>query len=269
MVKNNFSNRELTFTPFIALTIREIHRFLKVAIQTVYMPVINSALYLLIFGVSLGQHIHLENGVSYLAFLIPGLVMMGALNNALMNSSSSIVTAKFSGELEDIRVVPLSTQNIIWALAVGGLVRGLIVGVITYAVGLLFLYFQTGTIIFPVHLGTLVFFLVVGNLTFGKLGIAVALWAKNFDHIAAATSLVVTPLIYLGGVFYSLKSLSPFWQAVSYINPMVYMINGVRYGILGISDVSVLTSAFVIVIALILSHVLAIISLKYGSYNRW
>jgi ABC-2 type transport system permease protein len=263
------SQRELTWTPFWALTFREIKRFLKVAVQTVYMPIVNSGLYLLIFGVSIGQYITLPNGMSYLAFLIPGLVMMGALNNALMNSSSSIITAKFSGELEDIRVVPLSTQNIVWAMAVGALVRGWLVGLITYCVGVAFYWLQSGEFLFVKHPFYLLYFLTVGNLAFGKLGIAVAIWARNFDHVATATALVITPLLYLGGVFYSLKSLSPFWQTVSHFNPLVYMINGVRFGILGISDVNIGLCAVVVAIALVASHVLALFSLRYGSYNRW
>lgn len=263
------SQRELTWTPFWALTFREIKRFLKVAVQTVYMPIVNSGLYLLIFGVSIGQYITLPNGLPYLAFLIPGLVMMGALNNALMNSSSSIITAKFSGELEDIRVVPLSTQNIVWAMAVGALVRGLVVGTITFIVGFVFYWLQTREFLFIKHPWILLYFLTIGNLAFGKLGIAVALWARNFDHIATVTALIITPLLYLGGVFYSLKSLSPFWQTVSHFNPLVYMINGVRYGILGISDVDIGWCALVVLVMLLLSHVLALMSLKYGSYNRW
>ncbi len=261
--------RELTWTPFWALTFREVRRFLKVAVQTVYMPIVNSSLYLLIFGVSIGQYITLPNGLSYLAFLIPGLVMMGALNNALMNSSGSIITAKFSGELEDIRVVPLSTQNIVWAMAIGALVRGFIVGLITFLVGAVFHWIMKGEFLTIKHPVYLIYFLAMGNLAFGKLGIAVAIWSRNFDHVATVTALIVTPLLYLGGVFYSLKSLSPFWQAVSHFNPLVYMINGVRFGILGVSDVDMVLCLFVVAIALVISHVLALASLRYGSYNRW
>ncbi|OQW48620.1 MAG: ABC transporter permease [Proteobacteria bacterium SG_bin7] len=263
------SQRDLVWTPFWALTFREVKRFLKVAVQTVYMPIVNSGLYLLIFGVSIGQYITLPNGLPYLAFLIPGLVMMGALNNALMNSSSSIITAKFSGELEDIRVVPLSTQNIVWAMAFGALVRGLLVGIVTFIVGAGFYWLQIGDLLSIKHPFLLLYFLCVGNLAFGKLGIAVAIWARNFDHVATATALIITPLLYLGGVFYSLKSLSPFWQTVSHFNPLVYMINGVRYGILGVSDVNITLCAVIVAIALIFSHVLALASLRYGSYNRW
>lgn len=262
-------NRELTWTPFWALTFREVRRFLKVVVQTIYMPIVNSSLYLLIFGVSIGQYITLPDGTNYLSFLIPGLVMMGALNNALMNSSGSIITAKFSGELEDIRVVPLSTQNIVWAMAIGALVRGLIVGAVTFLVGTVFQKIQIGEFLSIKHPLVLIYFLAVGNLTFGKIGIAVAIWSRNFDHVTTVTALIVTPLLYLGGVFYSLKSLSPFWQSVSHFNPLVYMINGVRFGVLGSSDVNPMMCAIVVAVALIISHLLALFSLRFGSYNRW
>ncbi len=261
--------RELVWTPFYALVLREIRRFLKVATQTVIMPVVNSSLYLLIFGVSLGPRLTTDPSTSYLAFLIPGLVMMAALNNALMNSSSSIIIAKFTGELEDLRVAPLSPGNILWAMAFGGLFRGYVVGGITFLVGLGFYRFYNHQWLVISHPLVLLYFLSAGCLAFGKIGIAVALWAKNFDHVSAVTAFVVMPLLYLGGVFYSTESLSPFWREVSHYNPLLYMINGVRYGILGVSDVSVMTAALVTLVALVLSHLLAIVSLKTGSYQRW
>lgn len=261
--------RELRWTPFYALVLREIRRFLKVATQTVFMPVVNSSLYLLIFGISLGSRLGDQNEVSYLAFLIPGLVMMSALNNALMNSSSSIIIAKFSGELEDLRVAPLSPSNILWAMAFGGLFRGYVVGGITFFVGLAFYRIYNHEWLSIAHPFALFFFISAGSLAFGKIGIAVALWAKNFDHVSAVTAFIVMPLLYLGGVFYSVSNLSPFWQNVSHYNPLLYMINGVRFGILGISDVGMVSATLVTLAALMLSHVLARRSLVTGSYQRW
>ncbi len=261
--------RELVWTPFYALVLREVRRFLKVAVQTVFMPVVNSFLYLLIFGVSLGPRLALSNEVSYLAFLIPGLVMMGALNNALMNSSSSIIIAKFSGELEDLRVAPLSPYNIIWAMAVGALFRGFVVGGITFLVGYGFYFYHHGALLTIAHPLALIFFLSVGCLAFGKLGIAIALWSKNFDHVSAITAFIVMPLLYLGGVFYSIHNLHPFWQLISKYNPLLYFINGVRYGILGMSDVDTMIAALVAIVTLLISHAMAIWSLQTGSYHRW
>jgi len=257
------------FAAFYALYRREMKRFMKVIFQTIVTPFINSTLYLLIFGLSLGASIRLENGISYLSFLIPGLVMMGVLNNAYQNSSSSVTSGKFSGDLEDLKVVPLSSTMIIWALAAGGLTRGLIVGLITYGVGEAFLYFSEGTFTSIAHPFWLLYFLVVGGLAFAKLGIAIAFWAKSFEQVSAVGSFVLVPLIYLGGVFFSIKGLHPFWQKVSEFNPVLYFINGVRYGFLGVTDVEVLTAAAISLGALAVFYVLGLYALKYGSYSRW
>lgn len=261
--------RLLPLNSFLTLYIREMKRFMKVIFQTVFTPLVNSTLYLLIFGVSLGANIRLESGISYLAFLIPGLVMMGVLNNAFQNSSSSIVSGKFSGDLEDLKVVPLTPSMILWAMSIGGLTRGLIVGFITFLVGEVFRFVMEGTITFAAHPCWLLFFLTVGGLTFAKLGISIAFWAKTFDQMSAIGSFVLLPLIYLGGVFFSIQGLHPFWQKIAHFNPVLYLINGVRYGLLGVSDVELVPAALVSVAALIFFHFLALRSLKNGSYTRW
>jgi ABC-2 type transport system permease protein len=254
---------------FVTLYMREMARFLKVIVQTVFTPLINSALYLLIFGVSLGSRITLDHPVSYLAFLIPGLVMMSVMNNAFQNSSSSIVSGKFSGDLEDLKVVPLTSQAIVWAYSIGGLTRGLMVGAITLLVGEVFLRLVEGQFVAIAHPAALLFFLAVGGLLFAKLGIAVAFWVKSFDQMSAVGSFILLPLIYLGGVFFSLGSLHPFWIKVSHLNPVLYLINGVRYGFLGVSDVDVLTAAVVSLVGLLVFHVLSLRALKSGNFGRW
>ncbi len=254
---------------FVSLYVREMKRFMKVIFQTVFTPLVNSTLYLLIFGVSLGANIQLENNVSYLAFLIPGLVMMGVLNNAFQNSSSSIVSGKFSGDLEDLKVVPLTPQMILWAMSIAGLTRGLLVGFVTYAVGEVFQYVIDGSFTAVAHPFHLLFFLAVGGLTFANLGVAVAFWAKTFDQMSAIGSFILLPLIYLGGVFFSLKGLHPFWQGVAHFNPVLYLINGVRYGLLGVSDVDVGLAAGVSLASLVLFQFLGLRALRQGSYTRW
>ena len=260
--------KELTWTPFKVLLEREIRRFMKVLMQTVMTPLINSTLYLMIFGVSLGASISVGD-LSYLAFLIPGLVMMNCLNNSYQNSSSSIVSSKFNGELEDYRVSPLSPQQIVMAFAIGGLARGLMVGGITFCVGQVFYFVQQGTVLGlanPLHL---LFFLVIGGLAFATLGITVAFWAKTFDQMSAVSAFIMLPLLYLGGVFFSIESLHPFWKGLAQMNPMLYMINGVRYGILGVSDVAVEKAALVSVLSFIVFFVLALRTLIKGSFQRW
>lgn len=259
----------LVWIPFFMLLQREVHRFLKVMAQTLVTPMVNSSLYLLIFGVSLGSSIQLSSGVSYLAFLIPGLVMMGCLNNAFQNSSSSVVGAKFAGDMEDFKVAPLSYQQIVWAMSLAGVLRGLIVGLITYIIGLIFFYVVGGHVLTIAHPFALIFFLIVGGLAFAKLGISVAFWAKTFDQLSAVGGFVLLPLIYLGGVFFSLENLHPFWKTLSQFNPLLYMINGVRYGILGVSDVDMGFAALISLVSLVVFHLLALRSLKKGSFVRW
>lgn len=254
---------------FVTLYRREMSRFLKVIFQTVFTPMINSTLYLLIFGVSLGSSIQLAGGFSYLAFLIPGLVMMGVLNNAFQNSSSSIVAGRYSGDLEDLKVVPLTPTIILWAMAIGGLSRGFMVGLITYLVGEVFRLSMEGVFTQPAHPWALIFFLALGGLIFAMLGIIIGFQAKSFDQMSAIGSFVLMPLIYLGGVFFSIKGLHPFWQAVAHFNPVLYLINGVRYGVLGVSDVDVLTAATVSLVALLISWGLSLRALRKGSYGRW
>lgn len=263
------TQQELTWSPFITLYIREMKRFYKVVVQTVFTPLVTASLYLLIFGVSLGRNITITSAPSYLAFLIPGLVMMSVLNNAFQNSSSSIVAGKFSGDLEDWRVVPLSNQQIIWALSMGGLSRGFIVGFITYSVGAVFYLILENGFLIPAHPGWLLFFLAIGGLSFAKLGISVAFWAKTFDQLSAVGTFLLLPLIYLGGVFFSLEGLHPFWQGVSKFNPVLYFINGVRYGIIGHSDVDVYMAAGVSLAALVIFHFLGLRSLRTAQFQRW
>jgi len=259
----------LKLVPFQALLRREIHRFFKEAAQTVLTPMINSSLYLLIFGISLGPSIKIESGVSYLAFLIPGLVMMACLNNSFQNSSSSIIGAKFGGDLEDLKSSPLTPQNLIWAYSLGALTRGLIVGALTFLIGEIFYYVSQGQLLPVANWPVLLLFLLIGSFTFSQLGICVAFWAKTFDQLSAVTGFVLLPLIYLGGVFYSVSNLHPFWQAVSRSNPLLYLINGVREGILGQSDVDLVTAILVALVGFLVTHAMAYWSLTKGSYLRW
>ncbi len=254
---------------FLTIFRREIARFLKVIVQTVITPFVSSFLYLLIFGVSLGQQMDSHKGVSYLAFLIPGLMMMGLINNAFQNSSSSIVSSKFSGDLEDLRVAPVTDQEIIWAMSLGSVVRGSLVAVITYLVGSLFMYYQQGEWLSIAHPLSALFFLVVAGLIFGMIGISVAFWATTFDQLSAFSAFILLPLTYLGGVFLSIEHLHPFWQMISKLNPLLYLINGLRYGILGVSDVNVGTAAVISLAGFAFFYGLARISLKKGSFQRW
>ncbi len=255
--------------PFISLFKREIARFFKVIVQTIITPFVSSFLYLLVFGVSLGAKMPDHNGVSYLAFLIPGLMMMGLMNNAFQNTSSSIVSSKFSGDLEDLRVAPISDSQIVWAMSLAGLVRGAIVALVTFVVGVVFYYFMSAEVLSVAHPIWLVFFILMGGLIFGHIGISIAFWAKTFDQLSAFSAFVLLPLTYLGGVFVSIENLHPFWQSVSKLNPLLYLINGLRYGVVGVSDVDLGLAAFISVLGFIIFYVVALLSLKKGSFQRW
>jgi ABC-2 type transport system permease protein len=261
--------QELKWTPFYSLLSKEIMRFWKVVGQTVFTPLINATLYLLIFGVSLGKSITLNSGVTYLAFLIPGLVTMATLNNAFQNSSSSILGSKFHGDIHDLRVVPLSINQIVSAYSIGSIVRGLCVGVVTLACSEIFYLISQGHLLGIEHPVLLFIYLCMGGLSFGLLGIVVGFWAKNFEHVNAIGAFVLLPLIYLGGVFYSLQNLHPFWQKVSQANPLLYFVNGVRYSILGKADVAFHESLIVSFISMFVLYVLARRSIIHGSFQKW
>ncbi|MBC86911.1 MAG: ABC transporter permease [Bdellovibrionaceae bacterium] len=262
-------NKNLKWTPFMMLYWREVRRFSRVAVQTLLAPAVNTTLYLLIFGVSIGRAIKMEEGITYLGFLIPGLIMMGCLNNAFSNASSSVAGSKSAGELEDYKSSPLSSQQIIWALSAGGVSRGLLVSVVTMVVGELFYLNQHGEFLPINNVFLLFYFLLVGGFAFGMMGLSAAIWARSFDHLSAVGNFVLLPLIYLGGVFYSIDNLPGFWQKVSLANPLLYLINGVRYAILGVSDVSLGVSVLVTLIMLLVFLSISVWSLARGSFHRW
>lgn len=254
--------------PFWFLLKRECHRFNKVMVQTVVTPLVNSSLYLLIFGVSLGSQMKTE-AINYLGFLIPGLMMMGLMNNAFQNSSSSIVSSKFTGDLEDLAVVPLTLSQIIFAMSLASVLRGVLVALITLVAGELFYFVKYSewlTIQNP--LWTL-YFLFIGGMVFGLLGLIAAFWAKTFDQLSAISAFIILPLTYLGGVFLSIEHLHPFWQNVTKLNPLFYFINGLRYSVIGSSDVSVYHSAAVSLVAFVAIYLLTFKLIKKVSFTRW
>ncbi len=259
-------------TPFWFLFRKECHRFMKVLVQTVLTPLISSTLYLLIFGVSLGSQLSGEgvlSGEKYLAFLVPGLMMMGLMNNAFQNSSSSLVSSKFTGDIEDLGIVPLTRDHIIWALSLASVVRGTLVAGMTLLAGEIFFYFQYGELISIAHPLWLFFFLIVAGLVFGQMGMMTAFWAKTFDQLSAVTTFVILPLTYLGGVFISIHSLHPIWQKISLANPLFYFINGLRYSVLGTADVSVEQSAGLALVALAVIYFWAHRLFSRITFSRW
>lgn len=235
-----------------ALFVKEVLRFWKVAFQTVAAPIVTAMLYLLIFGHVLEEHVQVYDGVSYTAFLLPGLAMMSLLQNAFANSSSSLIQSKIMGNLVFVLVAPLSHWAWFGAYVGASILRGLVVGA-----GVLLVTAWAAELRFA-HPLWIAVFAVLGAGLLGALGVIAGLWAEKFDQMAAFQNFVIVPMTFLSGVFYSIHSLPPFWQAVSHLNPFFYMIDGARYGFFGVSDVSpwlslaVVASTFTAVAALTL-----------------
>jgi ABC-2 type transport system permease protein len=210
---------------------KEILRFWKVSFQTVAAPVITALLYLLIFSHVLEGRVQVYPGVSYTAFLIPGLVMMSVLQNAFANSSSSLIQAKVMGNIVFLLLTPLSYREFFVAFLAASVIRGLVVGMGVYLVALLFIPLPLA------HPLAALAFAIAGSAMLGALGIIAGIWADKFDQMAAFQNFIIMPLSFLSGVFYSIHSLPPFWQKVSHLNPFFYMIDGFRYGFFGRADI--------------------------------
>ena len=213
-----------------ALFYKELLRFWKVVVQTVVAPVVTALLYLLIFSHVLESHVQVYPGVSYTSFLIPGLVMMSMLQNAFSNSSSSLIQSKMMGSIVFVLLPPLSYLEFFLAYLGAAILRGLVVGLGVWGVTLWFAPLQMP------HLGWLLTYAVLACAILGALGILAGVWAEKFDQLAAFQNFLILPLTFLSGVFYSIHSLPPFWQAVSYVNPVFYLIDGFRYAFVGQSD---------------------------------
>ena len=221
---------------------KEIKRFMRIWVQTILPSTITSSLYFLIFGTLIGSRIGKMNGHDYMDFIVPGLILMAVISNAYSNVVSSFYSTKFQHHIEEMLVAPIPNWVILLGYIGGGVTRGLIVGLLVTAVSFLF---TDLTIAHPML--TLLVFILTGVL-FSAAGFINAVWAKSFDDISIVPTFVLTPLIYLGGVFYSIDLLPAFWQKVSLLNPVLYVINVFRYGILGESDISLVSGFAVILI---------------------
>ncbi len=220
----------MNFTGFYTLFAKEILRFRKVWLQTLMAPIVTALLYLLVFGHVLQGRIEVFPGVGYLAFLVPGLVMMSVIQNAFANSSSSLIQSKVSGSLVFMLLAPLSHLEFFAAFVAAAVVRGIAVGLGVYLVAVLFVPVPVA------HPWAMVLFAVLGSAMAGTLGLIAGLWAEKFDQLAGFQNFVILPLSFLSGVFYSIRSLPPFWQGASHLNPFFYMIDGFRYGFFGQAD---------------------------------
>src|SRR5450830_706967 len=245
---------------FQTLFYKETLRFWKVATQTVAAPILTAMLYLLIFGHVLEGKLEVYPGVSYTAFLIPGLVMMSVLQNAFANASSSLIQSKITGNLVFILLPPLSHWEIISAYVLASVVRGLAVGFGVFAITAWFAHLS---FVAPLWI---IAFAVLGAAILGTMGVIAGVWAEKFDQLAMFQNFLIMHATFLAGVFSSIHSLPPFWLAVSHFNPFFYMIDGFRHGFFGQSDISPWTSLAVVSAFFIVLATIAVNLLRRG-YN--
>jgi len=216
---------------------KEVRRFLRVPGQTLLSPVITTVLYFVVFGWSLGGRLREVHGVPYARFIVPGLVALGVVTNAYSNSASSLFVMKLQGTVVDLLVSPLTYGEILWAFVSASVLRGLLVGAVMWAVAGLFEGFGLAHPLFALAL------VVLAALLFAALGLVTAIWASTFEQVNFVPTFFITPLTFLGGVFYSVEMLPPGFRRFTLANPIFYMVDGVRYGMLGVSDASPWTGA--------------------------
>lgn len=241
---------------------KEIRRFLRIWVQTLLPPAITMTLYFVIFGNLVGRNINSMGGHSYMQFIVPGLIMMSVITNSYANVVSSFFGAKFQRSIEELLVSPVPHAIILFGFVLGGVARGLAVGLIVTVLSLFFTHLALE------HVFVMVYSVLMTAILFSLGGFINAVYAKSFDDVSIVPTFVLTPLTYLGGVFYSMDLLSPFWQAVSYLNPIVYMVNAFRYGVLGHSDVPIGASLAFITVLVVLLYMLALRLLHNGTGMR-
>lgn len=237
---------------------KEVGRFVNVYTQTIVAPVITTLLFYAVFALAFGGITRTIGEIPYLVFLAPGLVMMTMVQNAFANTSSSLVIAKVAENIVDILMPPLSSAEIYWGYIIGGIARGFSVGLTVIIV----VYFFVGIEIYSI--AHILIFAFLGNMMLSSIGLAAGIWSQKFDHIAAVTNFVVTPLTFLSGTFYSISQLPDIWQKIAVYNPFFYMIDGFRYGFIGQADGNVTTGMIFLVIINILLTLLTLWMLRTG-----
>jgi ABC-2 type transport system permease protein len=237
---------------------REILRFSRIWIQTVLPPVITTALYFVIFGNLIGPRIGKMDGFDYMEFIIPGLIMMAVITNSYANVVSSFYGSKFQRHIEEMIISPTPNYIILIGYVCGGVARGLTVGIAVTVVSLVF---------HPLNIHSLWVMFSMITLTailFSLAGLINGVFARSFDDISIIPTFVLTPLTYLGGIFYSISMLPEFWQHLSLANPILYMVNAFRYGFLGVSDISLTTSYAIILAFIITLYLFSLYLLRKG-----
>jgi ABC-2 type transport system permease protein len=220
--------------PFVTLLRKEILRFWRVSSQTLLTPIITASLYLFVFGATLGNRLSVLEGFSYAQFVIPGLILMGVINNSFANCSSSLFMSRYLGGIVDLLVTPVSPPQFIMAYTLAAMLRGTLVGTVVWLISTLFATLPWQSPLLAILMALLSSFL------FAQFGLVAAIFAHNFDTLSMYTNFLILPLIYLGGVFYPISILPDPWGKLSLLNPLFYLIDGFRHAILGVGDISFL-----------------------------
>ncbi|MBA3582459.1 MAG: ABC transporter permease [Gammaproteobacteria bacterium] len=255
-------NPQEQFVAFQTIFYKEIKRFLRIWSQTILPPVITTVLYFLIFGTLIGGRIGEIEGFSYMQYIVPGLIMMSVITNSYSNVVSSFYGAKFAKAIEEMLVSPMPNYIIVAGYVAGGVARGLCVGFVVTVVALFFTDLHLEHIVLTMSI------VLLTSILFSLAGLLNGLFANSFDEVNIIPTFVLTPLTYLGGVFYSVNMLPDFWRNVSFANPILYMVNGFRYGILGVSDIDPALSLVIISIVVVGFFCLAMWCLNRGKGIR-
>tara|TARA_B100001057_G_scaffold236900_1_gene237223 strand:- start:7717 stop:8490 length:774 start_codon:yes stop_codon:yes gene_type:complete len=237
---------------------KEMIRVLRIWVQTIVPPAITMTLYFIIFGNLIGRRIGTMDGYDYMQYIAPGLIMMSVITNSYANVVSSFFGAKYSGYIEEMLVSPMSNASIIIGHVAGGVLRGILVGALVTVVALFFTRLEI------THPFIMLSVVLLSSIVFSLAGFINAVFAKNFDDISIVPTFILTPLTYLGGVFYSISLLPDFWQQVSRINPILYMVNAFRYGILGTSDINIIYAYIILVVFIITLFGASFLLMKKG-----
>lgn len=241
---------------------KEITRILRIWMQTLLPPIISTTLYFLIFGRLLGPRIQDIEGFSYIKFIVPGLIMMSILTSSYMNVSSSFFGAKFQRHLEEILVSPTKTYAIIIGYILGGICRGLSIGILVTTISMLF------TSISFYNIWIVMSIAILTSIVFALMGLMNGIFAKKIDDVTIIPTFVITPLTYLGGIFYSVSLLPEIWQRITLINPIFYIINTFRYGFLGISDFPIIYSYIMLLVFIFILYTICSVLIEKGAGMR-
>ena len=251
---------KFNYYAFRAMYLHEMDRFRRTLLQSLFSPVLSTSLYFIVFGSVIGGYVENIDGISYGSYIVPGLLMLTLLTQSISNTSFGIFFPKFNGTIYEILAAPISTFEIVFAFVGAGATKTLIVGVVIFITSTFFVEVK---VMYPI---LMIFILILVAFTFALFGFLIGLMSSNFEQMSIIPTLVITPMVFLGGSLYSLDMLPEFWQTVTYFNPVVYLINGLRFAFYGVSDFNVWVSIISMVGFLIACVTVVSVLLKKG-YN--